>query len=87
MPIVTRLLMLLTPVLYPPPQSGVAAKIPSLNPLTPLVTTTRDWLTLGTTHISQASSPSRLFMAVILVVAGWVAYQVALPHLVARFGN
>ena len=42
--IATLFLMLLTPVVYPLPQAGVAAAIANLNPLTPLVTATRDWL-------------------------------------------
>ncbi len=52
--VVTPFLMFLTPVLYPTPQSGLAGIIVALNPLTPLVTTTRDWLTLGATpHLAR----------------------------------
>ena len=47
LPIASTFLMLLTPVLYPVPASGLAAIVAALNPLTPLVTTTRDWLTTG----------------------------------------
>ena len=47
LPIASTFLMLLTPVLYPVPASGLAATVAALNPLTPLVTTTRDWLTTG----------------------------------------
>ena len=53
LPIATTFLMLLTPVLYPIPSSGVAASIAAWNPLTPLVTATRDWITIGATSHAQ----------------------------------
>lgn len=85
-PVFTTFLMLLTPVIYPPPRSGIAATIAALNPLTPLVVTTRDWLTTG------EAGPAAGFFAValvsfVLLLLGWVAYRVALPHLIARLGN
>ena len=49
LPIITTFLMFLTPVLYPVPQLGIAARVAHINPLTPLIVTTRDWLTIGTT--------------------------------------
>jgi lipopolysaccharide transport system permease protein len=76
-------LMFLTPVLYPTPQFGLAGKIVALNPLTPLVTNTR---TLGTTPYLAGFIAVVVLMAVLLVV-GWVAYRVALPHLIVRLGN
>lgn len=86
MPIFTTFLMLLTPVLYPVPQSGFAATIAAVNPLTPLVVTTRDWLAIGTLV------PAEGFVAVsavsiLLLLAGWLAYRLALPHIIARIGN
>jgi lipopolysaccharide transport system permease protein len=84
--IVIPFFMFLTPVLYPTPHSGLAAKIVAINPLTPLVTTTRDWLTLGTTpHLTGFIFVTAL-MAVLLL-AGWIIYRVALPHLIARLGS
>jgi len=86
LPIASTFLMLLTPVLYPVPTSGVAAAVTRLNPLAPLVTTTRDWLTTG----SSADMTAFVLVStatVLLLVLGWVAYRVALPHLIARLGN
>jgi lipopolysaccharide transport system permease protein len=86
LPIVSTFLMLMTPVLYPAPRLGLAATITALNPLSPLVTTTRDWLTTG-------SAPDlRGFIVVssatvTLLLLGWIVYRVALPHLIARLGN
>jgi lipopolysaccharide transport system permease protein len=86
LPILTTLLMLLTPVLYPVPETGLAAAVAALNPLTPLVVNTRDWLTTG--QIAPVSG----FIVVsatasALLLLGWICYRVALPHLVARLGN
>jgi lipopolysaccharide transport system permease protein len=86
LPIASTFLMLLTPVLYPVPASGLAAIVTRLNPLTPLVTTTRDWLTLGSAaHVGGFVLVS--MVTVILLLLGWVAYRLALPHLIARLGN
>jgi lipopolysaccharide transport system permease protein len=86
LPIASTFLMLLTPVLYPVPASGPAVVIATLNPLTPLVTTTRDWLTTG----SSAHVGSFLIVSVVTVtflLVGWIGYRLALPHLIARLGN
>jgi homopolymeric O-antigen transport system permease protein len=85
-PIAAMFLMLLTPVLYPQPSSGLAGAITAWNPLTPLVMTTRDWLTLGTTsHLLNFSAVS--ISACFLLFLGWLIYRVALPHVIARIGN
>jgi len=84
--IVTPFLMLLTPVLYPTPRSGLAGIIVALNPLTPLVTSTRDWLTLGTTP-NMAGFIAVTALMMVLLITGWVTFRVALPHLIARLGN
>lgn len=86
LPIASTFLMLLTPVLYPVPTTGLAATVTGLNPLAPLVTTTRDWLTTGSSaHVAAFVQVSTA--TVILLLLGWVAYRVALPHLIARLGN
>ena len=51
LPIATTFLMLFTPVVYPIPNSGLARGVAGFNPLTPLVTATRDWLTVGEQHM------------------------------------
>jgi lipopolysaccharide transport system permease protein len=86
LPIASTFLMLITPVLYPVPSSGLGATVVSYNPLTPLITTTRDWLTTGTAaqHIAFFVVSS---VTVTLLLAAWVLYRLALPHLVARLGN
>ena len=86
LPIFVTFLMLLTPVVYPVPQSGLAATIALYNPLTPLVAATRDWLTTGTTTYTVTFITITLSATVLLFVV-WVVFRVATPHLVARLGN
>jgi len=86
LPIASTFLMLITPVLYPVPSSGLGAMVASLTPLTPLITTTRDWLTAGAAvqHIAFLVVSG---VTVTLLILAWVLYRLALPHLVARLGN
>jgi len=86
LPITTTFLMLLTPVVYPVPHQGFAATVATFNPLTPLITTTRDWLTLGATTGVEAFAIINL-TAMVLLLSGWVVLRVAMPHLIARLGN
>jgi lipopolysaccharide transport system permease protein len=86
LPIASTLLMLFTPILYPVPTSGAAAIVTSLNPLAQLVTTTRDWLTIGSPPSVQGFVLVTV-VTVALLILGWIAYRLALPHLIARLGN
>ena len=69
----------LTPVVYPAPSHGLLR----FNPVTPLVETTRQWLTSG--------APLGPFAAVTggaaaALVVGWLLYRLARSHVVARLG-
>lgn len=86
LPVLTTFVMLLTPVLYPVPTSGFAGVVAALNPLTPLVVTTRDWLTIGHTTDGGGFLVVSAF-AIVLLLLGWVSYRVAMPHIIARLGN
>ena len=86
LPIASTFLMLLTPVLYPVPSSGLGATVASFNPLTPLITTTRDWLTTGAA-VQRNAFLEVSGVSVTLLLLAWVLYRLALPHLVARLGN
>jgi lipopolysaccharide transport system permease protein len=86
LPIITLFLMFLTPVLYAPPKTGLAATVARWNPLTPLVVSTRDWLTTGASaHLFSFFAVS--IFALVLLFAGWIIYRLALPHIIARIGN
>jgi lipopolysaccharide transport system permease protein len=85
-PVLSVFLMLLTPVVYPPPQKGFAASLAHFNPLTPLVVATRDWITTGqSSHVFGFCMVSSA--AVLLLLLGWMLYRIALPHMVARIAT
>lgn len=83
LPILMQFLMFVTPVVFPVPKAGWAATLFSINPLTPLVLTSRDWLTgfvpscLGNFMLVNAVS-----LLVLLMV--WVVYRLAMPILIER---
>jgi lipopolysaccharide transport system permease protein len=78
--------MLITPVVYSPPSSGTLALLGRINPVSPLVATTRDWLTVGA---SGQFLPALCVFGVTLalLVAGWISYRLAMPILVERIGG
>jgi lipopolysaccharide transport system permease protein len=69
----------LTPVVYPAPARGLLR----FNPVTPLVETTRQWLTSGAPLGPFAVVTGGT--AAVLVVA-WLLNRLARPHVVARLG-
>lgn len=83
LPLLLQFLMYLTPVVFPMPASGWAANLFSLNPLTPLIVTTRDLLT-GTTpeHLGAFLLVNLAMLTLICLM--WVVYRVAMPILIER---
>jgi lipopolysaccharide transport system permease protein len=83
LPLLLQFLMYLTPVVFPMPNSGWAAIIFKLNPMTPLILTTRNWLTgisqdcLGYFFIVNA-------LVIILLLVVWMVYRIAMPILIER---
>jgi lipopolysaccharide transport system permease protein len=79
----TGVLFFLTPVLYPLPRAGPAAVLRVANPVAPVLSTTREWLTGG------APAPAAGFVPVVAASVGalgvgWLCYRLARPHLTAR---
>lgn len=72
-----------TPVLYPLPQSGLFAALVKLNPVTPLLMTTRELATIGT-----VSEPGSFWIASLIalltLLLGWLVYRVAMPFMIER---
>jgi lipopolysaccharide transport system permease protein len=70
----------LTPVVYRAPDSGILR----FNPVTPLLDTTRAWLT------SSATSTDGFVLvcvtAMILLIFAWFLQRLARPHVVAPLG-
>jgi lipopolysaccharide transport system permease protein len=80
---VTQAMFFLTPIVYPVPKATWAATLIKLNPVTPLLQTTRDWLTGG--QASQLYGFTWVCgISLVLLFAGWVLYRIAMPHLISR---
>ena len=78
--------MLLTPVVYALPSTGLLAKLTAINPVSPLIVTSREWLAVGpASHVLPALSV--FIVTLILLFAGWVLYRLAMPILVERMGG
>ena len=79
-------MMYLTPVVYPVPKDGFASYLVGLNPVTPLIETTRAWLT-----DAQIDSLIPFFVvliaSILLMLLGVGATKISFPHLVARMGS
>ncbi|MEJ8568208.1 ABC transporter permease [Elongatibacter sediminis] len=81
--VATQALFFLTPVIYPVPKAAFAATLIGLNPVTPLLVSTRDWLTTGKASLL----PGFLWVSggtLALLFAGWILYRIAMPHLISR---
>jgi len=83
LPLITAMWMLLTPVVYPPPSSWPASLLSSINPVSPLLVTTREMLTNGS--FSQMTGFLIVVATtVVMLFVGWILYRLALPHLIER---
>ena len=83
LPLLMQFLMYLTPVVFPMPSSGWAATIFKMNPMTPLVLTTRDWLTgFSPGYLGYFFIVNALIIALLMVV--WIIYRIAMPILIER---
>ena len=77
-----NLWFLITPVVYTLPAKY--ASWLSLNPVTPLLLTTRSWLLTNTATPAPGFWPV-LGLTGIAFFGCWLAYRLAQPHLIARF--
>jgi lipopolysaccharide transport system permease protein len=81
--VITGFWVFLTPVVFAVPSGGAFRTIVQLNPVTPLLVTTRELATTGV-----VSDPYRFWMVSIMTVVGlllaWVIYRVALPFVIER---
>ena len=83
LPLLMQFLMYLSPVVFPMPKVGWAATLFQINPLTPIILTTRDWLTGITPELlGYFLAVNAAAFALLLVV--WVAYRLAMPILIER---
>lgn len=83
---VTSIWFFLTPIVYPAPKSGIASVLALWNPLSPLILSTREWITAGfTADIIPFITVTLITIA--LTGVAWLVYRLAMPHLIARIGS
>ena len=80
----TSFWLFLTPVVYPVPSSeGTFGLLVKLNPVTPLLVTTRELATVGV-----ISNPVGFWVVSIVTLVGllltWVAFRLAMPYVIER---
>ena len=84
--IVTGFWLFLTPVVFPVPSEGTFGALVRLNPVTPLLVTTRELATTGV--ISDAS---RFWVVSVITIVGllltWVAFRLAMPYVIERVSS
>ena len=86
LPIFLTFWMMLTPVVYAPASAGLRAQLQDMNPATPLLVVTRDWLTVGqTAHLGGLLLVT--IATLVCLAGGWILYRLAMPHLIARLGG
>lgn len=83
--IITSLWFFLTPIVYPSPTSFPANLIAKFNPVSPLLVTTRDWITTGSVETLSGFILVTV-IAFIFILLGWILYRISMPHLIARIG-
>jgi lipopolysaccharide transport system permease protein len=86
LPLIITPWLLLTPVIYPVPKSGWFGAIVGLNPVTPLLVTTRELATKGV-----VSDPVGFWVtsgiALVGLLLAWVLYRLAMPFIVERMSS
>ena len=84
--LVSSFWMLLTPVVYPPPTSGIGSALATWNPVSPVLLTSRQWLISQPVTNLGTFTLATIVSALVLVV-GWLLVRLALPHIIERIGN
>jgi len=78
-----RFLMFITPVLYTIPEEGIMRTVMQLNPMTPIILTTRDMIT-GATPEHLGYYLVVLLLCIPLLFIGLMSYRVSIPIIVER---
>lgn len=85
-PLATNFWLLITPVIYPLPQSGLFKRIVDLNPVTPLLVTTRELATTGIVSQPEGFWISSAIGFVGLFIS-WLIYRLSIPYIVERMSS
>jgi lipopolysaccharide transport system permease protein len=84
--IVLNVLFFLTPIIYPLPKLGFVANIVSLNPLTAVINTNRNWLT-GGNLIPEFSFYVVVSVSIFVFFGSWLFYRLAKPYIIERISS
>lgn len=83
---VTGFWLFLTPVVYPVPSRGTFGALVKLNPVTPVLVTTRELATTGV-----VSDAYRFWVVSVITIVGllltWVAFRIAMPYVIERVSS
>jgi len=83
LPFALHLWMFLTPVIYPASETKPGSLLMWLNPVSPVLVTTREWFLSGSPqYLAGFAVVSGLTLFALL--AGWLLYRMALPVLIER---
>jgi len=86
LPLVMNFVMYLTPVVFPMPKEGWVATLFQINPMTPIILTSRDWLTgFSPEHLMYFLAVNAV--AAVLLLLTWGAYRLAMPILIERMSS
>ncbi|NET30425.1 MAG: ABC transporter permease [Cyanothece sp. SIO1E1] len=86
LPLIVTPWLMITPVFYAVPASGLFAAVVRLNPVTPLLMTTRELATTGiVTDTLSFWGATGLAFGTLLI--GWFLYRLAMPFLIERMGS
>jgi lipopolysaccharide transport system permease protein len=77
--------MYLTPVVYPVPREGIIALIMRWNPLAPLITQTRNWLTAQPAYDMPFFWGYTLAFTLLFII-GLVVFRLSMPMIIERIG-
>ena len=86
LPFALYLWMFLTPVIYPAPVTWPGSLLVLLNPVSPVLDTTRDWLFSGSPHYLIGFF-GVCGLTVLALLAGWLLFRLALPILIERMSS
>jgi lipopolysaccharide transport system permease protein len=82
----TNFWMLLTPVVYPPPKGSLGALLTQWNPVSPVLTTCREWL-LGNAPTLLPEYFLVMALSLVVFLIGWLLYRLTMPLIIERMGS
>jgi lipopolysaccharide transport system permease protein len=85
-PLAAQVGLIITPVVFVPPSSGTFSSIVMANPITPLIVTTRDWLT-GQPAILHSDFWVITGCTLFLLIVGFLGVRLVAPFAIERISS